>query len=364
MNITFLPLAESHFPLLLRWLQAPHVKKWWDQDVHWTPALIQQKYGDYIKGYKLDNGVAKPINAYIICVDEKPVGYIQIYNAYDFPREIPLVNLPESLAAFDVLIGEADYLKQGIGSKVITLFLDQYAVSYSYVFVDPDSANFAAIRAYEKAGFKKTEYQPDTDEIWMIKSQRTTIIYLFGHTGTGKYTISQELMKQDFIICDNQLINNPIFSLLNYDGYRKIPEFAWNAIGRIRTAVLDFMAMEHKHNYVLTNCLYENEGDRDCYLQVEAMALKRDSIFIPVKLLISEEENLRRIMEPSRRARWKSIDPQDVYQRKELLHVGHPHLLTLDVSALSAAQVVIEILEHVFKLKNSNDGKYYITKGL
>ncbi|HQY22393.1 MAG TPA: hypothetical protein PK389_01355 [Gammaproteobacteria bacterium] len=171
-------------------------------------------------------------------------------------------------------------------------------------------------------------------------------------------------MKHGFIVCDNQLINNPIFTLLNYDGFSNIPEFGWNAIGRIRTVILDFMAMEHNHNYVLTNCLYEDEGDRNCYLQVEAMALKRDSIFIPVKLLISEEENLKRIMEPSRRARWKSIDPQDVCQRKELLHVEHPHLLTLDVSALSAVQAVIEILEHVFNLKNSNDGKYYITNRL
>ena len=173
MRITFVPLAESHFPLLLKWLEAPHVKKWWDQDVHWTPVLIQQKYGDYIKGYKLDNGVAKPINAYIICVDEKPIGYIQIYNAYDFPRETPLSHLPENLAAFDVLIGEADYLKQGIGSKAITAFLDQYATSYSHVFVDTESTNIVAIRAYEKAGFKKTEYQPHTNEIWMLRRNST-----------------------------------------------------------------------------------------------------------------------------------------------------------------------------------------------
>jgi RimJ/RimL family protein N-acetyltransferase len=353
MNITFAPLVVSHFSLLLKWLESPHVKKWWDQDVHWTPALIDQKFGDYVKGYKLDNDIAKPINAYIICVDEKPIGYIQIYNAYDFPRDKPLVNLPESLAAFDILIGEADYLKRGIGSKAITVFLDQYAASYNHVFVDPDSNNIAAIRAYEKAGFKKTAYHLGTNEIWMMKSQRTTIIYLFGYPGTGKYTISQELMKQDFIVCDNQLINNPIFTLLNYDGFTRISELGWNAIARIRTAVFDFMAMEHKNNYVLTNCLYENEGDRNCYLQVEAMALKRDSIFIPVKLLISKEENLKRISEPSRRARWKSIDPQEVYQRNELIQIEHPHLLELDVSALSAAEAAGEILEHAFKLKNN-----------
>jgi len=33
MNTTFQPLAISHFPLLLQWLETPHVKAWWDQDV-------------------------------------------------------------------------------------------------------------------------------------------------------------------------------------------------------------------------------------------------------------------------------------------------------------------------------------------
>ena len=174
MNITFMPLSESHFPLLLQWLESPHVKKWWDQHIHWTPELIQQKYGTYVKGYKMENGISKPISAYIICIDEKPIGYIQIYNAYDFSRDPPLVGLPESLAAFDIFIGEADYLKRGLGPKAITIFLDQYAVSYSHVFVNPDSANVAAIHAYEKAGFNKIEYQPNAKEIWMLRRKTIT----------------------------------------------------------------------------------------------------------------------------------------------------------------------------------------------
>src|SRR5690348_9137584 len=101
------------------------------------------------------------------------------------------------------------------------------------------------------------------------------IIYLIGKPGTGKYTIAQELAKFGFILCDNQLINNPIFTLLNYGGFNNVPEIAWDAIGRIRTAVFDFISMEPDHSYVLTNCLYEDEGDRTCYSQVESMALKR-----------------------------------------------------------------------------------------
>lgn len=155
MKITFTQLTESHFSLLLKWLKAEHVKTWWDQDVNWTDELISKKYADYVKGYKLVNGTPKPIHPYIICVDKKPIGYIQLYNVYDFPRSKSLQGLPQCLAAFDVLIGEPDYLKRGIGASAITAFLNQYAASYTHIFVDPERSNFAAIRAYEKAGFKK-----------------------------------------------------------------------------------------------------------------------------------------------------------------------------------------------------------------
>jgi len=188
-----------------------------------------------------------------------------------------------------------------------------------------------------------------------IKNKKTMtqnhsyIIYLIGKPGTGKYTIAQELEKSGFIVCDNHLINNPIFTLLNYDGLNEIPQTAWNAIGHIRSIVLDFMSEEQNHNYVLTNCLYENEGDRLWYTQVESMALKRDSLFIPVILHISEEEHLKRISQPARKARLKSIDPEDVYHPEPLITIKYPHLLELDVTQLSAIQVAKKILEHMHR---------------
>lgn len=36
MIIKFIPLAELHFSLLLKWLNTSHVKSWWDRDVNWT----------------------------------------------------------------------------------------------------------------------------------------------------------------------------------------------------------------------------------------------------------------------------------------------------------------------------------------
>ena len=179
---------------------------------------------------------------------------------------------------------------------------------------------------------------------------KTTILYLIGRPGTGKYTISQELAKAGYVVCDNQLINNPIFELLNYDGFMDIPEFAWEVIGKIRNNIFDFLVLEGHNNYVLTNCLYEVEEDYDLYAQVEQMATRRGSLFVPVKLLIDQAENLQRITQPSRRLKWKSIDPQDIYTKDPLISVSHPHLLELDVTALSAKEVAEQILTHVIKV--------------
>ncbi|SPM44701.1 Uncharacterised protein [Orientia tsutsugamushi] len=47
-------------------------------------------------------------------------------------------------------------------------------------------------------------------------TQPTTIIYLTGKPWVDKYSIAKELAaKYGFIVCYNQLINNPIFELCN-----------------------------------------------------------------------------------------------------------------------------------------------------
>jgi aminoglycoside 6'-N-acetyltransferase len=169
MKITFTPLAELHFPLLLKWLEAPHVKAWWDQDVTYTMELVHEKYSSYVKGYKLVDGRQKPIQAFIIHNNKNPIGYIQIYNAYDFPRSKTLSGLPENLGAFDVFIGEESALQQGLGSKAISQFLNTHGSQYSHIFADPNSSNTAAMKCYAKAGFKKLSEQEDIKEVWMLK---------------------------------------------------------------------------------------------------------------------------------------------------------------------------------------------------
>jgi aminoglycoside 6'-N-acetyltransferase len=176
--IHFEPLQEKHFPLLLKWLETPHVKAWWDQDVHWTMDLIHEKYGKYVKGFKRlkldDQVIEKPIHAFIMCIDGQEVGYIQSYNAYDFPREqgYEIKDMPESLASIDVFMGEKEWVGKGQGPRLMGAFIKEFVFPYfNTVFVDPETANTHAIRAYEKAGFKKIKTTNQGTITWMVREK-------------------------------------------------------------------------------------------------------------------------------------------------------------------------------------------------
>lgn len=182
----------------------------------------------------------------------------------------------------------------------------------------------------------------------MIKN--TIIIYLIGKSGIGKYTIAKELAKiNNFVICDNQLINNPIFELLQYDGYSKIPDFAWESIARIRSEILRFLCINNQNSYILTNCLAENEDDKLIYQEVCQMAKARGSLFIPVQFQISKQEHLRRLTQLDRKMRWKSINPIDAEDNGPLISICDPNLLELNISNLSAEDVAMLIMVHINK---------------
>lgn len=166
MKINFVPLLFTDLILIFKWLNKSHVKQWWDQDITYTYKIIKEKYSSYIAGYKLEDGIKKPILAFIIYLDVKPIGYIQIYNAYDFVSTKPLESLPKSLGKLDFYIGEEEYLRRGIGAEILKVFDYQ---NFDYIMVDPDINNIAAIKTYEKAGFKKIAEHLDTNEVWMIK---------------------------------------------------------------------------------------------------------------------------------------------------------------------------------------------------
>jgi aminoglycoside 6'-N-acetyltransferase len=161
MEFSFRILAKEDFSLVSLWLHKPHVKKWWP-DPQETLDEIEKKYGGPIGG-------DDPTDVYIAEIDGKPIGFIQSYMVSDYPEHAQSIQLDNSVGV-DLFIGEEDLIGKGYGTMLLKQFIEkvirkEYG-NASSVVADPEVANKASVRAFQKAGFQKGaivsgEYGPE-----------------------------------------------------------------------------------------------------------------------------------------------------------------------------------------------------------
>ncbi len=196
-------------------------------------------------------------------------------------------------------------------------------------------------------------------------SNQSVLLYLIGFPGVGKYTIAQALTPFSYKVVDNHLINNPIFSLLNLDGQEEVPPVAWHYINKIRTTVLSFVVYDYQSNYVLTNVLYNEEGDHKFLKHIEQIATQRESLFVPIILTIQQDEHIKRLTHQERKKYFKltnvnSIDPEhNPRMHSGLIQLDHVNRLTLDVTLLTPQEAAKAITDHINKIGEISLSKVY-----
>jgi RimJ/RimL family protein N-acetyltransferase len=94
---------------------------------------------------------------------------LQSYRIDDHPEYAAQVALSRPAIGIDLFIGEPDLIGHGHGPALIRSFLRDVAFRRYEVdlcVIGPTLSNVAAIRAYEKAGFRflKTYLEPDSRE--------------------------------------------------------------------------------------------------------------------------------------------------------------------------------------------------------
>ncbi len=155
-NITFLPLEKKDFPMLFGWLNRDHVARVWGGPI--TQEEVDKKYGERLE--------SSYVRAFIVYVKEKPIGFIQSYEAENFPRGV---------VGIDQFIADKNLIGRGIGSTFIKKFTDELLKDseINSIITDPPSFNGMAIRAYKKAGFSKlgTIITPDGPAVLMLKKK-------------------------------------------------------------------------------------------------------------------------------------------------------------------------------------------------
>ncbi len=186
---------------------------------------------------------------------------------------------------------------------------------------------------------------------------QNTLIYLLGFSGTGKYTIGQEIARRTGAsLIDNQLINGPILAAVQADGVTPLSGEVWNAVAVVREAVYASMQLfaPVEASFVLTNDLVAHDArDWDIYHAVQQLAEARKAKFLPVVLRCDREELLCRVREPARRDMRKTINAAHLNERltrEEVFTPTHPHLFELDVTHISPETAAEKIRKKVEEL--------------
>ena len=159
----FAPMTAVDLPLVRRWLVMPHVVEWWG-DPEEQFALVS---GD------LDEPA---MDQFIVAIDEKPFAYLQCYDPTMWPEGGLGPHLPGT-RGIDQFIGEPDMVGRGHGSAFIRNFTgDLLNRGTPRVVTDPDPENLRAVRAYEKAGFRKDRRVDTSDgpSLLMIRELNST----------------------------------------------------------------------------------------------------------------------------------------------------------------------------------------------
>jgi len=156
-------LREEDLPLVRTWLLRPHVQQWFDDvptDRYPDDAIVERR---------LAMSGQDPTDHFIIVLDGRPIGDIQSYRIDDHPEYAAQIAVGRPAVGIDLFIGEPEIIGRGHGPALIRAFLGDVAFpryGVDLCVIGPTRSNTAAIRAYEKAGFRflKTYLEPDARE--------------------------------------------------------------------------------------------------------------------------------------------------------------------------------------------------------
>jgi aminoglycoside 6'-N-acetyltransferase len=145
-RLSIRPMTPGDLPDLVRWINEPHVARWWDE--HRTPEQVAAYYGPALRG-------EEPTRLWIWEVNGRSVGFAQDYRIGDHPEWALLCSRPDAVG-FDYAIGEPAFVGRAIGTGLLWVFLrDIVWPAYPGVgefFAAPDHRNAASLRVLAKLG--------------------------------------------------------------------------------------------------------------------------------------------------------------------------------------------------------------------
>ncbi len=179
---------------------------------------------------------------------------------------------------------------------------------------------------------------------------KKVLIHLIGYPAVGKLTVAKELVPAcGGLLIDNHLINNVFFSVTDLS--RTLPPQVFSYLNKTYDLLFDYLAsISPEKPLVMTNCLTDDVNDLAFVERVRAFCRAAGYRYAPVKLLLSQEEILKRLPSADRKAKMKLTDEAlfKSFCAAHPLITNLPEAKELDVTGLSAvqtAQAVIKLAE-------------------
>lgn len=160
----FREMTAEDIPLVFKWANEPHVKPWWKTES--DPEKFQERYASTLNSGK--------VKAFIVSFKDEPIGYLHYWQTTDDPQFVHLY--PEGAIRMGQLIGEPSALKQGHGTKMIKQFADKILRNddVKMIVATVDTGNTSALRAYNKAGFRRNaDMQTTNGPVALMERKRT-----------------------------------------------------------------------------------------------------------------------------------------------------------------------------------------------
>ena len=146
------PMTVGDFADVSRWVNEPHVARWWtlpDVSGHRSLEQVEAYYGAALRG-------EDPTRMWVWEVNGRSVGFSQDYRISDHP-DYALLSSRADAVGFDYALGEPAFAGRGLGTSLLWVYLRDIVwpayVDVAELFAAPDHRNAASLRVLAKLGF-------------------------------------------------------------------------------------------------------------------------------------------------------------------------------------------------------------------
>lgn len=141
-------MTRGDLPDVVRWRQAGHVERWWRSA---GPVTLESVTNEYVP--RIDG--PSPTRMWVYEVNGRSIGLVQDYRLGDYP-DYPVVGAGPDALGVDYLLGEVEWLGQGLGTRCLwawAIRAHQLHPEVTTFFAAPDHRNAASLRTLRKVGF-------------------------------------------------------------------------------------------------------------------------------------------------------------------------------------------------------------------